>query len=93
MPNQEPACARTLPLCGKTFGFIFSAVTGQILSRNFSPIFWYWKFGKFFPNFSQIYNEKKNSQKTTKCLPTKLNDPMCVMKVALQRFAYIDALY
>lgn len=51
------------------------------------------KLAIFFPNFSQIYNEKKKSQKTTKCLPTKLNDPMCVMKVALQRFAYIDALY
>jgi hypothetical protein len=35
MPNPEPGCARTLPLCGKTFGFIFSVVTGQILSRNF----------------------------------------------------------
>jgi hypothetical protein len=34
MPNPEPACARTLPSCGKTIGFIFSAVTGQTLSRN-----------------------------------------------------------
>jgi hypothetical protein len=47
--------------------------------------------------FSQILAKftmkKKKSHKTTKCLHTKLNDPMCVMKVALQRFAYIDALY
>jgi hypothetical protein len=50
MPNPEPVCARTLPLCGKTFGFIFSAVTGRILSRNFFQFSDIEKLAIFFAN-------------------------------------------
>lgn len=51
------------------------------------------KLANFFPNFSQIYNEKKNPKKLQNVSLQNSNDLMCVMKVALQRFAYIDALY
>jgi hypothetical protein len=47
--------------------------------------------------FSQILAKftmkKKNPKKLQNVSLQNSNDLMCVMKVALQRFAYIDALY
>jgi len=71
MPNPEPGCARTLPLCGKTFGFIFSAVTGQILSRNFFQLSDIEKLA----NFSHIlanFTMKKEIPKNYKMCPNKI---------------------
>ncbi len=88
MPNPEPGCASTLPLCGKTFGFIFSAVTGQILSRN---VFQFSDIEKL-AIFSEIYNEKKNPKKLQN-VSQQNSMIQCVMKVGLQGFAYINSLY